>query len=110
MDAWPILTERVKTLAGKAGKNDAYYGTVEQLKRLSRVMDGRALAALMRKRVAARAMTQSWLEDAQFRESMFSRQNLEALAQQQQGRLGILPLQNLLAMSFRVFDDLDQHA
>ena len=97
MDAWPILTERVKTLAGKAGQNDAYYGTVEQLKRLSRVMDGRALAALMRKRVAARAMTQLWLEDAQFRESMFSRQILEALVQQQQGRLGMLPLQILIA-------------
>lgn len=109
MDAWPILTERVKTLAGKAGQNDAYYGTVEQLKRLSRVMDGRALAALMRKRVAARAMTQLWLEDAQFRESMFSRQILEALVQQQQGRLGMLPLQTLIALYFRLFDELDQH-
>lgn len=109
MDAWPKLTERVKKLAGKTGKNDAYYVTVEQLKRLTKVMDGRALAMLMRKRVTARAMTQLWLEDIAFRSSMFSTPILDVLVQQQQGQLGMIPLQNLIALYFRLFDELDQH-
>src|SRR5690554_2908195 len=109
IESWSTLTEQVKRLGGKAGKNDTYYETAEQLKRLARTMDSHALATLMRKRVAARAMTQLWLEDAGFRESMFSQQILKALVQQQQGELGILPLQNLIALYFRLFDELDQH-
>src|SRR5690606_23527350 len=85
IESWSTLTEQVKRLGGKAGKNDTYYQTAEQLKRLARTMDSHALATLMRKRVAARAMTQLWLEDAGFRESMFSQQILKALVQQQRG-------------------------
>lgn len=109
IESWSTLTEQVKRLGGKAGNNDTYYETAEQLKRLARTMDSHALATLMRKRVAARAMTQLWLEDAGFRESMFSQQTLKTLVQQQQGELGILPLQNLIALYFRLFDELDQH-
>ena len=106
---WPVLTERLKKMAGSAGKNDAFYEVVEHLKRLSRVMDGGALADLMRKRVTARAMTQLWLEDADFCHRMFSPPILDILVKQQQGHLGMVPLQNLITLYFRRFDELDLH-
>ena len=109
LESWPRLTERLKRVAGAAGKNDLFYETSEDLKRLSRGMDGRALANLMRKRITARAITQLWLEDAEFRRRMLSPKILDLLVKQQLGQLGMVPLQNLIALYFRMFDELDQH-
>ena len=109
LESWPRLTERLKRVAGAAGKSDLFYETSEHLRRLSRIMDGRVLADLMCKRITARAITQLWLEDAEFRRRMLSPKILDILVKQQLGQLGVVPLQNLIALYFRMFDELDQH-
>lgn len=109
LDNWHILTGRLRKLAGAAGKNDLFHETAEQLKRLSKAVDGRALANLMRKRITARAISQLWIEDYEFRCRMLSPQILEILVKQQNGKLGMVPLQNIITLYFRVFDELDNH-
>lgn len=108
MDNWQLLTERLKTMAVAAGKNDLFHDTSMHLKQLSLNMKAEVFVDLIRTRVAARAITQLWLEDADFCSRMLNSYILDVLINEQSGHLGMIPLYNLISLYFRKFDELDE--
>lgn len=108
LESWDRLVYEVKQLGDSAGKGDAFQQMTLRLLQMSRTMDFRRLPELLRKRVAARALTQLWVEDTEFMRRLMNSKLLQSLVAMHRPVLGIVPLQNLITLYFREFDRLDQ--
>lgn len=107
-EEWEALVADVQSLAAEAGKGDLFAQTVVELQKLSRNRDDQECSRLLKTRVGARAITQLWLDDSQFRSRMFTSDILHFLLQAQSLLLGVVPLQNLIGLYFSKFDLLDE--
>lgn len=108
LEGWSLLVKGTQELEGLVGKSDLYQVIIDKLLSFSKTMDARELPELLKKRIAARALTQLWVDDPDFRRKALNRQILDALVNRQKPHLGIVPLQNLITLYFRVFDRLDE--
>ncbi len=108
LENWNVLLSAVHQLEARAGKGDLFQQIIAQFMQMSRSGDFRQLPELLKKRVGARALTQLWLEDGDFRRRLLNRKLLESLVAMQQPTLGIMTLHNLITLYFREFDQLDQ--
>lgn len=108
LDEWGLLVSEVRQLGERAGKGDLFQQMATELWRISRSMDLQRLPALLKKRAGARALTQLWLENADFRHRLMNKQLLHALVEAQRPMLGIMVLHTLITLYFKEFDRLDQ--
>lgn len=107
LEGWSLLVNQVRQLGERAGKGDLFQQVTAELLRMSRTMDFQRLPALLIKRVTARALTQLWLENADFRHRLMNKQLLHALVEAQRPMLGIMVLHTLITLYFKEFDRLD---
>lgn len=108
LDEWGLLVSEVRQLGERAGKGDLFQQMATELWRISRSMDLQRLPALLKKRAGARALTQLWLEDDNFRHRLMNKKLLQLLVEIQQPMLGIMVLHTLITLYFKEFDRLDQ--
>lgn len=107
--AWRALTDKAELLNAGVGRSVAFEEAIADL--LSMVANRRfeGIKAKLKRRVFARALTQLWLEDRDFRHTTLTGSLLEALVSSQGGGLGLLTLYNLIALYFQEFDHLSQY-
>jgi hypothetical protein len=108
LDGWAVLVKATQKLESKAGKGDLFQEMVDQLVWIAKGKNRQSLSTLLTRRVAARALTQLWVEDKDFRLGMLNLYTLRMLVECQLPKLGIVTLQNLISVYFREFDQLDQ--
>jgi hypothetical protein len=108
LEGWTSLVNEVRQLGESAGKGDLFQQITARLQQMSRTMDFSSLPKLLDKRVTARALTQLWLEDENFRRRLMNKKLLQSLIAMQKPVLGIMPLHNLITLYFREYDRLDQ--
>lgn len=108
LDGWGKLVQEARHLEKCAGRGDLFRQVTLQLKQMVRNANFHGLSDLLEKRVAARALTQLWLDSEDFRKRLLNQTLLRALVSRQQPHLGIVPLHNLITLYFREFDRLDQ--
>jgi len=104
---WKNLVDEVKELGSNVGKGDEFQKISVNLKNMARSANFSDLVSLIRSRVAARALTQLWLEDQSVKKRLLNIKMLDSLVLMQKPRLGIIALQNLIALYFKDFDLLD---
>lgn len=104
---WKNLINEVKELGSNAGKGDEFQKVLIQLKDMARTANFSDLVSLMQSRIAARALTQLWLEDQSVKKRLLNSKMLNSLVLMQKPRLGIIALQNLITLYFKDYDLLD---
>ena len=107
LDGWRELVQKTRQLEQRAGKGDMFRKITSQLLQMARSMNFRGLSGLLEKPVTARALTQLWLDNEDFRRRLLNQTLLDSLVSKQQPRLGLIPLHNLITLYFREFDRLD---
>lgn len=107
LDGWRELVQKTRQLEQCAGKGDMFQKITSQLLQMARSMNFRGLSGLLEKPVTARALTQLWLDNEDFRRRLLNQTLLDSLVSKQQPRLGLIPLHNLITLYFREFDRLD---
>lgn len=108
LEGWSRLVREVRRLGDHAGKGDTFQKITAELLQMSHTRNFHRLPELLKKRVSARALTQLWLDNADFRHQLMSKKLLQTLVTMQQPMLGIMPLHTLITLYFREFDRLDQ--
>jgi hypothetical protein len=108
LESWISLVNEVRQLGENVGKGDLFQQVTARLQQMSRTMDFSSLPKLLDQRVTARALTQLWLEDENFRRRLMNKKLLQSLIAMQKPVLGIMPLHNLITLYFREYDRLDQ--
>lgn len=108
LESWISLVNEVRQLGENAGKGDLFQQVTARLQQMSRTMDFSSLPKLLDQRVTARALTQLWLEDENFRRRLMNIKLLQSLIAMQKPVLGVMPLHNLITLYFREYDRLDQ--
>lgn len=108
LDGWRLLVKETRLLGERAGKGDLFQQVTMELLQMSRTMQFHRLPELLKKRVTARALTQLWLENSDYRQRLMNRKLLQVLVERQQPVLGIMALHNLITLYFKEFDRLDQ--
>jgi len=107
--AWRALADTAKLLNASVGRNVAFEEAIEDLLSMvaNRSFDG--IKTKLKRRVYARALSQLWLEDRDFRHATLAGNLLDALVSAQGGGVGLLTLYNLIALYFQEFDHLSQY-
>ena len=108
MTGWSELTEKGRMAEAKAGAGDAFKEAKSSIERMATKSDFGLLPNLLKKRAAARALTQIWMEDSQLGRLLFNQTLIEYLISAQRPRLGRLALLNLITIFFQRFDELDK--
>ncbi|MCX2779244.1 EH signature domain-containing protein [Microbulbifer thermotolerans] len=108
LENWTLITQDVQRLRKSAGKGDLFQKVMQQLLQMLRAGDCSPLPELLRERVTERALTQLWLENAEFRQHIMKKQLLQYMVSAQRPLLGIIALHNLVTLYFTEYDRLDQ--
>lgn len=105
--SWEMLTDSARTAKGGAGQGDAFELTKQKLLTAADHREAKArIAALLGKRVTARALTALWVEDETFRSKTLTPDLLDKLVASQRSELTRLTLSNLCALFLGCFDQL----
>lgn len=110
LEPWIELVESTRKVEDDVGRGDAYLKAEEKLLDVVRSRNFGVLPALLKKRVAVRALTQLWLDDSDVLKRLMSPRLLEIMVDAQQPRLGRVPLLNMLQLYFQEFDRLDRYS
>lgn len=108
LDGWSEIAIRTGKMSQAVGHNDAYLDVVRQLRGMASAADFSNLSSLLRRRIAARALTDLWMEDKVWQERFLKRKLVDLLVESQKPRLGRLSLLQLLGLYFQKFDLLEQ--
>lgn len=107
LSEWSVLNKRIRRMGEDVGRNDAYDEVKQQLQWMARNADFKELPNLLRRRVAARVLTELWIEDKEWQQRLLKRKLVDLLVASQKPRLGRLPLLQLIGLYFSKFDLLD---
>ncbi|NRP10082.1 MULTISPECIES: EH signature domain-containing protein [unclassified Marinobacterium] len=105
--SWVTLTKKVKKAQEDAGKGDAFQEAKTAIERMSGRADFSGLRTLLKKRSAARALSQIWVEGGSLGDALFNVKLLMFLIEAQAPRLGRIVLINLVTIYFKKFDLLN---
>ena len=108
IDSWRGLTERAQGMVAEVGESDAFEQMLATFRGM--VSAGRfdGLRPLLRRRLAARALTWLWLNDQTCGQRLLNVRMLDSLLESQSPRLTRLTLVQLIQLYFRFFDHLDE--
>ena len=110
LEPWIELVESTRKIEDDVGRGDAYLKAEEKLLDVVRSRNFGVLPALLKKRVAVRALTQLWLDDSEVLRRLMSPRLLAIMVDAQQPRLGRVALLNMLQLYFQEFDRLDRYS
>lgn len=108
IERWTSLVEKAARMESTTGQNDAFEGMLAVLRTMASTGRFDGLAELLKRRLAARALSWLWLNDEVFANRLLNTRLLEALLDAQQPRLTRMTLQQLAQLYFRRFDLLDE--
>lgn len=108
IEGWLGLTEKAKRMKARAGGSDAFEHMLSRWRDMARTGRFEDLPALLRRRMAARALTLLWLNDEGLGSRLLNVRMLDLLMEVQQPRLTRLTLIQLIQLYFCHFDRLDE--
>lgn len=108
VERWTVLIRKAEVLEAKAGNGDAFERTLAILRGM--VASGRfdGLPVLLKRRIAARALTFLWLHDEAVGSRLLNPRLLDLLIEAQQPRLTRITFLQLVQLYFRRFDQLGE--
>jgi len=109
IDVWTRLKEEAARMESAAGNSDAFERMIQRFREMARTGRVDGLVALLKRRMAARALTSLWATDRDYGLRLLNDRILDALIEAQQPRLTRLTLVQLLQLYFGLFDELDNH-
>ena len=108
MERWTVLVEKAARMERATGQNDAFERMLAVLRNMASTGRFDGLADLLKRRLAARALSWLWLNDEVIASRLLNPRLMEALLEAQQPRLTRMTLQQLAQLYFRRFDLLDE--
>ncbi len=108
MERWAVLVEKAARMESATGQSDAFERMLAVLRNMASTGRFDGLAELLKRRLAARALTWLWLNDEVIASRLLNLRLMEALLEAQQPRLTRMTLQQLAQLYFRRFDLLDE--
>ena len=109
IDVWTRLKEEAARMESAAGNSDAFERMIQRFREMARTGRFDGLVALLKRRIAARALTSLWATDRDYGLRLLNDRILDALIEAQQPRLTRLTLVQLLQLYFGRFDELDTY-
>lgn len=109
IDVWSQLRERAASMESAAGNSDAFERMIQRFREMARTGRFDGLVALLKRRMAARALSSLWATDREYGLRLLNDRILDALIAAQQPRLTRLTLVQLLQLYFGLFDELDTY-
>ncbi len=106
-EQWAQLVVRSRRLEASVGRGDAFEGMLAKLRAMASTGKFGGLRELLRRRIAARALTWLWLEGDPLVLRLFNSTMLDALVDAQKPRLTRITFLQLVQLYFREFDCLD---
>lgn len=107
IDVWTRLKEEAARMESAAGNSDAFERMIQRFREMARTGRFDGLVALLKRRMAARALTSLWATDRDYGLRLLNDRILDTLIAAQQPRLTRLTLVQLLQLYFGLFDELD---
>lgn len=108
IERWTVLVEKAARMESATGQNDAFERMLAVLRNMASTGRFDGLADLLKRRLAARALSWLWLNDEVIASRLLNPRLMEALLEAQQPRLTRMTLQQLAQLYFRRFDLLDE--
>lgn len=108
VERWTTLVSKANQMEANTGNNDAFERMLAVLRNMGSSGRFDGLAELLKRRLAARALTWLWLNGEVMASRLLNPRLLEVLLEAQQPRLTRITLQQLAQLYFRRFDRLDE--